>query len=301
MIWMQPLGAAVLAITLVSGIILVVATKFETRRIIALTFLGIFGGIALLFADHVISAETKRAEKPVVDDIKVIAQKIRDDASAVNELRDTIERQRDEIALVVQDAKKVGTELNKAQKLTNMANEKLAAMAQIVSEGEQRLKRLDLIVDFSMLLAKATNDDRYAFDMLVEIAKSEGSFNQIANRAVIEIANNISRQIRTDPKFPWYAYNIDPEKAPIQEWRSIYSHVHEFYRPSFLSEFWQQIRFEKRDRLEFLYQIIRSDGSLKTVHRACMLMNQEANLNKNILAKELYMQWWEKEKTIDDW
>ena len=135
----------------------------------------------MLFADRVISAETKRTEKPVMDDIRIIAEKIRNDASAVNELRNTVERQRDEVALVVQDAKKVGTELKKAQGLTNMANEKLAAMEQILSEGEQRLKRLDLIVDFSMLLAKATNDDRYAFDMLVEIAKSEGSFHQIAN------------------------------------------------------------------------------------------------------------------------
>jgi hypothetical protein len=32
-----------------------------------------------------------------------------------------------------------------------------------------------------------------------------------------------------------------------------------------------------------------------------MLMNNIAKLNKNLLAKELYVEWWEKEKTIKNW
>ena len=301
MVWMQYLGVGLLLATLLSGVIFVLGTKIETRRIIVFVSFGFFVGIVLLLANHITSIKKTSVKIPVVDGITAAAEQIRADASAVNELRGAIERQRDEIALVISDAKKAGADLAKVEQITNKANERLAAIQQVVAEGEQGLQRLDILIDFSMLLAKATNEDRYAFDVLVEIAKSEGNFKQIANRAVIEIANDINRQARNDPTFPWYVYNIDPEKATIQEWRSIYNHVHEFYRPTFLSLFWQQTRFEKRDRLEFLYQIIRSDGSLKTVHRACMLMNQEANLNRNILAKELYMQWWEKEKTIDDW
>jgi hypothetical protein len=296
MVWMQYIGVGLLLATLLSGAIFVLRTQIQTRRIIVFASFGFFVGIVLLLANHITSIKI-----PVVDDITATAEQIRKDASAVNGLRSAVESHRDEIALAVNDAKKAGADLAKVEQITKKANEKLAAIQQLVSEGEQSLNRLNLIIEFSMLLAKATNDDRYAFDVLVEIAKSEGTFKQIANRAVIEIANNISRPVRNDPKFPWYVYNIDPEKASIQEWRSIYNHVHELYRPVFLSQFWQQMRFQKRDRLEFLYQIIRSDSSLRAVHRACMLMNEEANINKNILAKELYMQWWEKEKTIDDW
>jgi hypothetical protein len=296
MVWMQYLGVGLLLATLLSGAIFVLRTQIQTRRVIVFASFGFFGGIVLFLANHITSIKI-----PVVDDITATAEQIRTDASTVNGLRRAVERHRDEMALVVSDAKKAGADLAKVEQITKKANEKLAAIQQLVSEGEQSLNRLNLIIEFSMLLAKATNDDRYAFDVLVEIAKSEGTFKQIANRAVIQIANDINRQVRTEPTFPWYVYNIDPEKASIQEWRSIYNHVHELYRPTFLSQFWQQTRFEKRDRLEFLYQIIRSDSSLRAVHRACMLMNQEANINKNILAKELYMQWWEKEKTIDDW
>ena len=296
MVGMHYLGVGLLLATLLSGIFFVLRTQIKTSRIVVFFSFGFIAGIILLLVNQITNTRI-----PLVDGITAAAEQIRADASEVNELRGAIQRQWDEIALVVNDAKKADTDLGEVEQIVRKANEKLAAIQQAVSDGEQSLNRLNLIVEFSMLLARATNDDRYAFDVLVEIAQSEGAFKQIANRAVIEIANDINRPVRNEPKFPWYVYNIDPEKASIDEWRSIYNHVPELYRPVFLSQFWQQTRFPKRDRHEFLYQIIRSDSSLRALHRACMLMNQEANINKNILAKELYLQWWEKEKTIDDW
>ena len=157
---MQYLGVGLLLATLLSEVIFVLGTKIETRRIIVFAAFGFFVGIVLLLAHHITSIKKTSVKIPVVDGITAAAEQIRADASAVNELRSTIERHRDEIALVVSDAKKAGADLAKVEQVTDKANEKLAAIEQVVSEGEQSLKRLDVIVEFSMLLARATNDDR---------------------------------------------------------------------------------------------------------------------------------------------
>ena len=296
MVWIQYLGIGLLVTTLALGAYLVLRTKIEIKRLVIFAFFGFFVGIFLSLANRITNIPI-----PMVDEITATAGQVRADASAVKEHRQEIESQWDEIALVARNTNKAHDDLSELAEIKKKADEKLASIQHAASEAEIGLKRLNSITDFSMLLARANNDNRYAFDLLVEIAKKDGVFKELADRAVIEIAHEINLQDRIDPKFPWDAYRISPEKAPIEKWRAIYNHIPSLYRPAFLSRFWQQDRFSKHDRLEFLYIIIRSDSSLRTVHRACMLMNNVAKLNKNLLAKERYVEWWEKEKTIKNW
>ncbi len=296
MAWMQLLGIGLLLTTFALGTYFVLRTQIEIKRLIIFTIIGFFVGIFLFLSNQIINITN-----PIVEEITETAGQVRADASAIKEHRQEIENHRDKIALVARDTNKAQHELSELDEIKKKADEKLEAIQRSATEAEKGLKRLNSITDFSMLLARANNDNRYAFDLLIEIAKSNGVFKELANRAVIEIANDIKFQDRFDPKFPWDAYRISPEKAPIEKWRAIYNHIPAVYRPAFLSRFWQQDRFSKHDRLEFLYIIIRSDSSLRTVHRACMLMNNIAKLNKNLLAKELYVEWWEKEKTIKNW
>lgn len=296
MAWIQYLGIGLLSATLVLGAYLVLRTQVEIKRLVIFTCFGFFVGIFLFLANRIPNITV-----PMADEITATAGQVRADALAVKEHRLEIENQRDKIALVARDTKKAHQDLLELTEIKKKADETLDSIQRGAIEAEKGLKRLNSITDFSMLLARANNDNRYAFDLLIEIAKSEGVFKELADRAVIEIANDINFQDRFDPKFPWDAYRISPEKAPIDEWRAIYNHIPALYRPAFLSRFWQQGRFSKHDRLEFLYIIIRSDSSLRAVHRACMLMNNVAKLNKNLLAKELYVEWWEKEKTIKNW
>ncbi|NNL75232.1 MAG: hypothetical protein HKO68_02715 [Desulfobacterales bacterium] len=296
MVWMQYLGIGLLLATLAMGAYLVLRTELDAKRLVIFTSLGFFVGIFLFLANHITSIEI-----PAVDEIIATAGQVRADAAAVKEHRQEIERHKDEIASAARNTDKAHQDLAALSEIKKKADSQLDSIQQAASEAEKGLKRLNSITDFSMLLARANNDNRYAFDLLVEIAKTDGIFKELAESAVIEIAHEIKLRDRIDPKFPWDAYSISPEKSLLGEWRAIYNHIPALYRPAFLSRFWQQERFSMHDRLEFLYIIIRSDSSLRTVHRACMLMNNVAKLNKNILAKELYIEWWEKEKTIKNW
>ena len=296
MVWMQYLGIGLLLATLAMGAYLVLRTELDAKRLVIFTSFGFFVGIFLFLANHITSIEI-----PGVDKIIATAGQVRADASAVKEHRKEVERHKNEIALAVRDTNKAHQDLSELSEIKKKADSQLDSIQQAASEAEKGLKRLNSITDFSMLLARANTDNRYAFDLLVEIAKTNGIFKELAESAVIEIAHEVKLRDRIDPKFPWDAYSISPEKSPLGEWRAIYNHIPALYRPAFLSRFWQQERFSKHDRLEFLYIIIRSDSSLRTVHRACMLMNNVAKLNKNILAKDLYIEWWEKEKTIKNW
>ena len=105
MVWMQNLGVGLLLATLLSGIIFVLGTKTQTKRIVAFAGFGFFVGIILILANHATSVII-----PVMDEIAVNAAQIRTDASTVSELRSTAERHRDEIAMMVGDVKKAGVE-----------------------------------------------------------------------------------------------------------------------------------------------------------------------------------------------
>jgi hypothetical protein len=77
---------------------------------------------------------------------------------------------------------------------------------------------------------------------------------------------------------------------------SSYEIVHPIHKPDFLHKFWEQDRFSKWQRLQFIYEVIRDDNSLRALHAACVIMNLEAKISKNILGDKQYLEWWERNK-----
>jgi hypothetical protein len=168
----------------------------------------------------------------------------------------------------------------------------------LVAEAREALSDLRSNANFNLLLTKANNDDRAAFDEIVDISRKPGSFQSLAvsaiNRIVMDIDPMVS--VRIDPNVPWDKYHIDLSKSSLQELLALYTSIPSLYRPRYLSDLWKQERFARGALLQMLYNVIQHESSLRALHRACVLMNQEAKINKNILGAHLYLLWWEQNK-----
>jgi hypothetical protein len=125
--------------------------------------------------------------------------------------------------------------------------------------------------------------------------EEKGAFQTTAFDWVVQIAFEINPLVtlRIAPPMPWGDYFLDPKRDDMETLLKIYPSIHQVFKPSYISEVWSQDRFPKQKRLDFLYDIIKSDKSLHALDTACMLMNQEAKINKNILGAREYLQWWQ--------
>jgi hypothetical protein len=103
----------------------------------------------------------------------------------------------------------------------------------LITEAQAALSDLRSNADFNLLLTKANNDDRAAFDSIAEFSQKPGPFHDLAvttiNRIVIEVDPLIF--VRVDPEVPWNQLHIDPSKLSLQELQTLYKSVHRMYRP----------------------------------------------------------------------
>jgi hypothetical protein len=164
-------------------------------------------------------------------------------------------------------------------------------------ETNKQLSEINKITDFSMLLFAAQNGDRNAFDSMINLSRADNKFSKFSIMAAQDITDTMYSTISLDIKFNWEGRNINPDDLSIDEFSTIYNDVHYRLRPFLLSELWKSNKFTKKEKLEFLYSVIKTDSSLKALKKACQLMDKEAELNKNILAYKLYLKWWEDNKS----
>ena len=149
-----------------------------------------------------------------------------------------------------------------------------------------------------MLLTKASNDDRVSFDSIRKIADTEGhTFQEVALQALIQIISDPQVIGLLSYNINWKDdHKLDPEKASFADFTNVFNRVIPLHQPSVLKTMWKQERFPKTERIGVLYQVITKTPSLRCLHLACKLMDEEAKLNMNILAYELYAKWWEENR-----
>lgn len=185
------------------------------------------------------------------------------------------------------------------QELSRDARNQVSQIKTFVETARQSLDSIKSVSEFSLLLAKAKNDNRPSFDALRKIAKNkEHKFHDIANQALIQIITDPQVTGLLTYNIDWKKdHNIDPAKASLNDFAKIFSREISIRQPSVLTTMWQQTRFPKAEKLQALYEVITTTNSLRCLHEACRLMDEEAKLGKNILAYELYAEWWGKNRS----
>jgi hypothetical protein len=200
---------------------------------------------------------------------------------------------------MVRDANNARRELVGVKEISDRAKEKADEIETILQKAQDALQQLRASTDFGLLVAKASNDDREAFNKLVDIANNKKSpFADLAAQTIGNIVEDVNPliMVRVDVPFPWNTIGVDQAKADFGKYRELFQRSPRLYKLPLLSELCQQERFPKRQRLEFLAEVIRSDSSLRVLHRACVLMNKEAHLDMNIRGAPAYLEWWEANK-----
>lgn len=153
-------------------------------------------------------------------------------------------------------------------------------------------------INLNLLLIRASNGDRVSFFKLYEIARTKDHvFEEVAWQGVEQIITDMDRVIVTQHGVDWKRYNLDPEKASLDEFSNVFERVFSIFKPSVLGTIWKQERFKISEKLEILYKVITTTESIRVLYWACKLMDEEAKLGKNFLLDyELYAKWWEENR-----
>lgn len=159
--------------------------------------------------------------------------------------------------------------------------------------------------EFAIIVAKAQNDDATAFDQLLLIANSGNSpFAQSA----LDIIRTIIEDVETDTKiksgdavvsFKWDLLGIDPNIAPLQQLKDLYSSssTETVKRFNAVKQIFNNSRFSELDRFNFIGTVMQNDNSLRVRELCCDLMDTKANIHRSFASLNSYLQWLAKNRT----
>lgn len=283
---MKETGALVLLNVLIVCAYLILSGRTETKASLAVGAFGVLIGALFLFSDRLTGLKLSG-----IGEITAAAQQ---DAEAIEGIRSDVESHKDAIDLIVRDANAARDDIAKIKELAEEARLKATEMEINAQRAEEVVSELKSTADFASLILKAQNDDREAFFQLLALATQDGPFRSNAKAAVGEIVSELVLAIRIDPTTPWESWGINPTSASIQEFDSAYHQAPAIFHPAILSAVWAQEELSKRSRLQFLIEAMQTTPSLRTVNRACTILDNEAKLpTKNVLGYANFLQWWE--------
>jgi hypothetical protein len=169
----------------------------------------------------------------------------------------------------------------------------VGALEDTLKKGQSATQEIKSGVDFVLLTVRAANDDRHAFDELLSIEQTgKPPLSDTAYAATVEIATGSLTDL-IHYNVDWPAIGVKPETASIKEFEgALSSDILPGQRPAILEAMWGQSRFSKFEKLTFLEHVIRTTSSLRCLVKATRLMDQEANLKKNIRVYSLYLDWY---------
>jgi uncharacterized membrane-anchored protein YhcB (DUF1043 family) len=290
---MKYIGGLVLINVVLIAAYFLFLTQVSGKRIFAFASIGLIIGVCLMLADRI-----TKVKVPGIGEITAAVEKVTTDANEVEKIRKEVESHRDAIALVLRDTNTARKDLDELASLSKKSKEKADQVENVLSEAKTSLDDIKSVSDFALLITKASNDDRSSFDALRKIAGIEG-------HRFIEITQPVLMQIITDPQVTgifsfninWKRdYNLEPDKASFSDFANVFNKVTSIHQPAVLKTMWKQARFPKNNKLDVLYQVITSTKSIRCLHLACKLMDEEAKLGMNIIVYEQYAKWWEENK-----
>ncbi|HEG44186.1 MAG TPA: hypothetical protein ENH94_09080 [Phycisphaerales bacterium] len=194
--------------------------------------------------------------------------------------------------------KQIAPEVTKFKAEITSVSKEVEQIETLISDAKIAIDEVRTISNFSLLLINASNDDRDSLDALHKIADMDNNkFQEIADRSVMQIFTSLEATDRLEIIVHWKEYyNLDPVSASLTEFINVFNKCEIICRPTLLKAIWEQERFPKVERLDFLQKTIATTQSLRTLNRACRLINKEAKIDKNFFSSDLYLKWWEENR-----
>lgn len=216
----------------------------------------------------------------------------KEDTNAIAKLRADIQAQHDSIAMVVRDANKARSDIDRIDGYARTAKSKAEEAEVAAKNANASQAELSRLSAFNLILTRANNDDRKAFDELLRIANTpDHPYKEIATSAVVSVVSN-SGLFLSISEGDWIKFSFDPKTASLEDYRVLMMRSRPDVQASALDALWAQERFSKFEKLNFSAETISQTQSIRVLMDACQKVNSEAKLDKNILAYPLYLQWW---------
>jgi len=199
--------------------------------------------------------------------------------------------------LALTQAQSAANEIKNLKTEADKLNRLLEKSVKLTSGIAEIQRKSILINEFMMTVINAQNDDRKSFDQLREWAKdSSYLLSSNALSAYETIINQHDPRLVFELKPP-FGEGVDPSKFALLELEQMYQSGPSSLRPSLIEYIWKRESFSKRDKMEFLIEIIGDDESLNAVEYAGRYFRKGAELKHlKPLAIEAFLEWWEKNR-----
>ena len=254
---------------------------------------AIFVGAFLVLQERVTELTVKG-----IGTIKSAAEQASADASAISELKERVEAQSATVNLIAKEASDAKQLVNDLSEKNSIAEVKLSQLDKSINDGNLAVKELQLYTQFNTTVLSAQNDSRRAYDQLR--AWSEDSsfhFQEAAARAVQTIMDQHNPAItRGGFGVPWDE-SVESQKLSSSELWQAFKSAQPHIRLGILEFVWKKrTDITKRDRLQFLVDVLRGDESLQVVEYAGRYFNQGTGDKFKPIAIGQHLKWWEENK-----
>ena len=183
------------------------------------------------------------------------------------------------------------------------ANDRLTALEDrakaSIKFAEDNLKKQEEVTNYLLTVAAAQNYDRTAYDKLGTWSADKSFFlcdqASAAHTRIMSMHNNPMFQERS---ISWKA-GTDPSKFTLSYLKKQYEGLqvsNSNMKPAMITYIWKREDIPKRDRMEFLIDVLKNDENLKAVEYAGRYFKQGGGLNRNPLAVDEFVSWWEANK-----
>lgn len=269
------------------------AGRKNIKTFIFICLIGVFAGIFLVMQDRVIEVSVKG-----FGTIKAAAEQATSDAKQIKELRERLEAQAATVDLIAKQAIEIKELYKNLEQKRKLADQKLKDLNDTQQKALQMLSQIGEINKFTITVIAAQSDDRKAYDRLKAWADdSSYPFSSHARDAWDTIRGEHSKPFYSSGfTVPWRK-DVDPSKLTLGELQRTYEFSPSLKVP--LIEFiWKRENIPKKDRMQFLIDVMQNDQSLKAVEYAGRYFIDGANLKIKIspMAVEYLVNWWEDNK-----
>ncbi|MBA7709837.1 hypothetical protein ES703_118763 [subsurface metagenome] len=261
--------------------------------VLTLCSLAVFAGIAFLISDRITELSMKG-----IGTIKAAAEQASADANVVSELKKRVEDQSATVDLVAKEAADAKKLVNALSLKNSKAEEKLSQLDKSINDGNLAVKELQIYTQFNRVVLAAKNDSRRAYEQLW--AWSADSSYPLQKDATQTIQTIVDQH---DPKMTITNTSIslkngkNPLKLSLSDLRIAMLSTPPNIRRCVVEFVWRErTDISKKDRLEFLVDVLRSDESLLVVEYAGRYFEEGTGDKLKPLAIKQHLEWWKKNK-----
>lgn len=261
--------------------------------VLTLCFLAVFAGIALLISDRITEFSMKG-----IGTMKAAVSQATADANVVGELKNRVEAQSATVDLIAKDAADAKQLVNALSEKNSKAEEKLSQLDKSINDGNLAVKELQIYTLFNRVVLAAKNDSRKAYEQLLTWhADSSYPFQKDATQTIQTIIDQHNALMTITNTSLSLNDGRNILGLSLSDLRTVTLSSPPDIRRCVVEFVWKKrTDIPKKDRLEFLVEVIRSDESLLVVEYAGRYFSEGTGDKLKPLAIEQHIEWWKENK-----